>query len=260
MPKLSADRLPSYCKHKQSGQAVVYLDNREVLLGVHGTAASREKYNRLIGEWLANGRALLAAAADVVILHVIQRFWDHARKYYVRPDGTPSNEQRNFADVLRVLKKSYGRLPAAEFSPLKLKAVREEMIRLGWCRTNINRQIDRLKHVFKWSAENELVPPSVYHRLQAVARLKAGRSEARESEPCVAAIWKPRARPGHTALPGTRTSTVAISASCSWGREPADRQRVFEAGPVVLPVLTSGRRTGAAGKGASANPAASSAQ
>ena len=38
MPKLSESRLPKYCRHKQSGQAVVYLDGHEMLLGVHATA------------------------------------------------------------------------------------------------------------------------------------------------------------------------------------------------------------------------------
>src|SRR5262245_42080275 len=40
-----------------------------------------------------------------------------------------------------------------------------------------------IKRMFKWAVENELVPPSHYHGLQAVAGLRRGRSEARESEP-----------------------------------------------------------------------------
>ena len=76
----------------------------------------------------------------------------------------------------------YGLTPAADFGPLALKAVRREMIRMKWCRNYINRHISRIKHVFKWATENQLLAPGVYHGLMAVAGLQAGRSEARETE------------------------------------------------------------------------------
>jgi integrase len=57
------------------------------------------------------------------------------------------------------------------------------MIRLGWCRTNINRQSGRVKHLFKWATSIQLIPASVYHGLMTVGGLKAGRSDAKESDP-----------------------------------------------------------------------------
>ena len=57
------------------------------------------------------------------------------------------------------------------------------MSRSGWVRTRINRDLGRIKHLWKWAAAEELVPASVFHGLQAVAGLKAGRCDARESEP-----------------------------------------------------------------------------
>jgi hypothetical protein len=42
MPKLKK-LLPSYCKHKASGQAVVTLSGREYYLGPHGTASGRSQ-------------------------------------------------------------------------------------------------------------------------------------------------------------------------------------------------------------------------
>ena len=69
-----------------------------------------------------------------------------------------------------------------------LKAVREAMIRPdadgreGWCRNNANRAIGRLKSVFKWGVENEIVPPHVYQALAVVAGLRRGKTEARETE------------------------------------------------------------------------------
>ena len=46
MPKLTK-RLPSYCRHKASGQAVVTLAGSDYYLGPHDTAASQAAYERL---------------------------------------------------------------------------------------------------------------------------------------------------------------------------------------------------------------------
>lgn len=57
------------------------------------------------------------------------------------------------------------------------------MIDAGHSRGHINEQIARVNRVFRWGVENELVPSSVYHALQAVTGLRKGRSAARETEP-----------------------------------------------------------------------------
>ena len=54
-------RTPSYREHKPSGQAVVTLGGRDVYLGKHGTPESRAEYDRVIAEWLANGRQIPAS-------------------------------------------------------------------------------------------------------------------------------------------------------------------------------------------------------
>ena len=54
------------------------------------------------------------------------------------------------------------------------------MIELGWARDHINKQISRLKSMFKWASSEKLIEPSVYHGLRSVAGLKRGRSKARE--------------------------------------------------------------------------------
>jgi len=51
------------------------------------------------------------------------------------------------------------------------------------CRNVVNWRIGRIKRVFKWAVAEELVPPSVFHGLQALAGLRYGRTEARETEP-----------------------------------------------------------------------------
>lgn len=48
--------IPAYSLHRSSGQAIVRISGRDHYLGPHNSPESREKYDRLIAEWLANGR------------------------------------------------------------------------------------------------------------------------------------------------------------------------------------------------------------
>ena len=203
MPKLLTNTVPSYRLHRQSGQAIVTLNGKDILLGQHGSAASKTEYRRLIAEWIANGRRRPNAAMDYSVSELIIAYRRHAESYYRHTDGTPTGESENIRQALRPLRHLYGGTPAAEFGPLRLKAVREWMIHpdvpvtnkklgaknhqevapRGWSRKNINHHINRIRQMFKWAAENEMVPASVHHGLQAVSGLKAGRSEARETDP-----------------------------------------------------------------------------
>src|SRR6185437_8730750 len=144
-----------YAKHRSSGQAIVYINGREIGLGKYGTAASYENYDRLIAEWLACNRTLPTPASKITILEIVEKFRTHAEVYYRHPDGTPTGEWENFRIALRALRKLYGRLPAIEFGPLKLEAFRTTMIQTqkvkdqktgkdrevpGWSRTYANWQ------------------------------------------------------------------------------------------------------------------------
>jgi integrase len=177
-------RIPKSTQHKASGQAVVRLAGRDLYLGPWRSKAARIEYDRLVAEWLAAGRrAVDPHAGGITVTELIAGFWEHAKAYYRHPDGTQTTEIFCFRDALRPLRRLYGHTPVDSFGPLALKAVRQAMADDGLCRTNINRRIGRVKRVFKWGTENELVPPSVFHGLQAVSGLKAGRSGVRESEP-----------------------------------------------------------------------------
>jgi integrase len=57
------------------------------------------------------------------------------------------------------------------------------MVANGISRGVTNRRIGRIKRVFKWAVGEELIPSSVFHGLQAVAGLRYGRTEARETDP-----------------------------------------------------------------------------
>lgn len=183
MPKLKENAVPAYRLHKQSGQAIVTLGGRDFLLGTYHSSSSKAEYNRRIAEWIANGRMLPRAKADLTISELVDAFRLHAERYYVRPDGRQTTEVGNYRQALRPLRSLYGPTRAAEFGPLALDAVRNRMIELGRCRRYINSQIARIKLLFKWGASQELVPASVHQTLATVAGLRCGRTDAIESEP-----------------------------------------------------------------------------
>jgi integrase len=177
-------RTPSYRLHKPSGQAVVTIGNRDYYLGKWNTPESRADYDRLIAEWLANGRQAPASArGSLTINQLILAFWKHAEQHYRRPDGTHTNELNDFRLSLRPLRALYGHTAAKDFGPLALKAVRQKMIEADLCRGVINQRIGRVRRMFRWAVENELAPSAVLHGLEAVRGLQRGRSEARETEP-----------------------------------------------------------------------------
>jgi integrase len=185
-------RTPAYRRHKPSGQAVVTLNGRDHYLGAWNTRASRDVYDRLIAEWLANGRQI-SQGDTITVAGVIKQYWPWAEKYYRKVNGTPTSECDQVRYALRHLNHLYGTMPAAEFGPLKYKAVRQLLIdgyihpKYGQqeplARRTINKYLGIVRRMFRWATENELVAGSVYHALCAVRGLQRGRSEARETEP-----------------------------------------------------------------------------
>jgi integrase len=180
MPRTNHDCVPSYRKHKPTGQAVVTLNGKDRYLGCHGTAASKAEYDRLIAEWLACGRHL-PKTDSLSVNEVILAYVRYATGYY--SSGGETSEVARIKDAARPLKRLFGHVPAAEFGPRKLKAVREAMLAKGWCRTNVNHQIHRIKRMFNWAVSEELVAPEVYHGLQAVSGIRKGMTDVRESAP-----------------------------------------------------------------------------
>ena len=129
------------------------------------------------------GRAAAEKPA-VSIAELVLAFWEwHVQRHYRGPDGRPSNEVIGFRMSPRPLRELYGLTAAAEFTPGKLKAVRERMVQLGWSRKTVNQRVSRVKHLFRWATDEEMVPPTVYGALATVKGLQPGRSAAPECEP-----------------------------------------------------------------------------
>jgi integrase len=183
---LTTLRTPSYRLHKPAGQAVVTLNGRDLYLGRFGSPESRAEYDRTIVEWISNGRRLPAptsgAGSDLSVNEVAVAYLAFVDSYYVK-HGTPKSEPTGIRHSIRPLRQLYGDTMAKDFGPLQLKAVRQAMVDAGHCRNEVSKRTGRIVRLFKWAVGEAMVPPSVYHGLQAVSCLRRGPADVRESEP-----------------------------------------------------------------------------
>jgi integrase len=182
--------VPTYRLHKPSNTARCWLNGGWVTLGKYNSPESRAEYARILAELAvaplpsAVGPAWVRAK-DITVNELLLGFWRYAETHYRRADGTPTNELPQFRQTFQLLRDLYGHTPAAEFSPLALKAVREKMIEKNWNRKLVNQRIGRIRREFLWGVENEVVSPVVLQALAAVKGLQAGRTAARETDPVV---------------------------------------------------------------------------
>lgn len=210
MPRKST---PKYRIHKARNCAVVTIDGRDHYLGAYDSPESWEKYHRLVAEHLAERRdssPSVPAEVPLTVTELIARYWRFAKGYYVKGEK-PTSEVHAIKLAVRFVRRLYGNTAATEFSPKKLKAVREAVIvheitrkvkvtddatgtvtwerrvvRKGMARKCINKLIGRVKRMYAWAVEEELVPVAVHSTLARVKGLKKGKSAARET---------PRVRP-----------------------------------------------------------------
>jgi hypothetical protein len=93
-------------------------------------------------------------------------------KQYYRMNGKPTREYELIRECCRMLRPLYGRTAACEFGPLRLKTVRQAMIAADHSRQYINKNVDRIRRMFKWAAAEKLIPASVPQALSMVAGLR----------------------------------------------------------------------------------------
>ena len=181
--------LPSYRKHRASGQAIVTLGGRDFYLGPHGTKVSRKEYDRLVGEWMQQCRQLgrqfadgRAEGPDLYVTQLIVAYLHFAQGYY-RKRGRPTSECTAIVHALRHVKRLYGRKIVSEFGPIALQTVMQEFVAAGWVRGTVNKQAGRVKRMFRWGVSQELIPAHISDAPASVPGLRQGRAAARETHP-----------------------------------------------------------------------------
>lgn len=169
---------PSYCLHKQSGQAVFNWPlgsgrYRSILLGKHGTPESHAEYERVLAEWRASSGAAIpslrrngSGPPDLTLYEIANAFDKYARQRYRHPNGEETGEARNFKDALTPLLDLYGHTVWREFGPNALRAVQTKMVMDGLARKTVNARINRIRRFFKWTV------PLEFHLSGALAFFK----------------------------------------------------------------------------------------
>ena len=180
---------PTYTQHKQSGRGrLIWTDTagirREKLLpGAYGSEESLAAKARLELELATSPTRSPVDPTDITVAELLAAYLVYAERYYIDAEGKPTKELDNMKTAIKPVRKLYAETIAAEFGPRALAAVRQHMIGLGWCRSLVNHQIDRVRRAMKWAASEELIPVTTYQALRTLAGLRRGRTEAKESEP-----------------------------------------------------------------------------
>jgi len=98
---------------RSTGQACVRINDRDFYLGKFDSEDSRQRYDDLIGKWLADQdpQGLRLTLDDLCLLYIA-----HGDTYYRKPDGRPTGEARNVRAALRPLLVLFGTTRARDFS------------------------------------------------------------------------------------------------------------------------------------------------
>ncbi len=189
MAGVTSRKLPVYRHHKPSGQARVRWQNREIYLGRFDSAESRQRYAELLTKIVTGtlldvdllprrtAKAEQSTKGGISVNELAVAFLHHADQHYRKGDKL-SDEYDCFLSAIKPLKELFGTLAVDQFGPSALKTVRTRMVENGWCRRYVNRSVTRIRQIFKFGVECELVAPSVLQSLQAIAPLLPGRSAA----------------------------------------------------------------------------------
>ncbi|HUO08419.1 MAG TPA: tyrosine-type recombinase/integrase [Phycisphaerae bacterium] len=192
--------IPNYCRHKARDLAFVRLDGRTLYLGRYDTPESRAEYDRVVGLWTLNGRRLpqefqkqeIPASAlmtqsvrDIssasaygpapgvyTMAHLCGDYLTEMENRYQSKQGSRRTELGRIKTTLRPVVRYFGKEPAADFSPRKLKLVRQFFIDLGHVRQEINKRMRAIRKMMRWGVAEEHIPAETYMKFVEIEPLK----------------------------------------------------------------------------------------
>lgn len=184
---------PRYRRHR-SGQARVTVDGRDIYLGRYGTTESHDAYDRVIREWLEQGRQPVAnlrlvaeqeVEDEITVAELLAAYWQMLKDDgFVDIEDVKNNTHvGNFHQAIKPLKDLFPATPAAKFGPRALRKVRGMMIEKGLSCSTINARVNMIRRVFKWGASMELVPVEVYQALATMDPIQRGQFPELDSQP-----------------------------------------------------------------------------
>ena len=175
-------RIPKLRRQKRpQGQdmAFVELNGSRIYCGVWNSPEADEAYRAALAEWAARGRQAPTPRNDALIVECVQAYKRYLETYYRDSPQTLARAKYAFKHLLKM----YGRLPAAEFTGVHLRAVRECLLNDKLARNTINERVRLVVNMLKHCASLEMIPPEPYQKAATLEPLKRGRSAAKERPP-----------------------------------------------------------------------------
>lgn len=158
---------------------------------------ARNRFAKFFAEWVSDAKVRtpgISAEKPVTIREGWKRFEKHTTAYYRRTDGTPTGEADNIKRACDYVVNKFGDLAAKDFGPKLLKICRDEMVADDLALSTVNRWVAKIRQMWKFLSAEELVSAEVWHGLQCVDPLKAGRGDVRVTDPVRAVpeefVWK----------------------------------------------------------------------
>jgi integrase len=174
-------RVPRLRRHT-TGQATARIGGKDFYFGFWRTPEAKKRYESKIAEWIAQGRPRFTNDTPSTIGQVMATYWQWAEQRYA---ASPT-ELRDIRHSLRELRQLYEQALVSQFGIASLETIRQAMISRGHTRQLINQRIGRIKRLFHWAAQRQLIPTTLWMQLQLLHHLREGESHAIESKPVTA--------------------------------------------------------------------------
>jgi len=187
-PSRQIPKVPQYCRHRRSGTAYVNILRQQVQLGQYGTDESLAAYQRAITRLRAAGpiAVIKEGGREINCMEIVGAFTEWAAKRYTRCP----QQVDVFGVPCKRLLRLHAKTGVGNFGPVALKEVRSAMIADGLTRRAINGYIHRVRQIWRWAVENELIDESAWRRLLSVRALAEGEESVREAEPVEPGRWR----------------------------------------------------------------------
>lgn len=174
---------PTYIYKHPDKARIYYRGEFRDLPGKYQSPESIAAYHEMCLHVQATGQ-LPQKHAEVKHLTIsgLVAWWrDYARDYY----PAISKQPVHIDYAVRALEELFGSRPAAEFSPVDLKAVRKLLISRGQCRKTVNVRAKQIQFVFKQAVSECLIDQSVWQALVSVQPIGRDRENAIDYEPAL---------------------------------------------------------------------------
>jgi len=183
MPKLKDDQVPKKCRDRS--QCYSWHNAKRIYHGKWGSPEADENYRRFRIALLKDPVPLLRVdvGGGVLVSELANGYLDSIEQSQMH-----ESHVSHFKQAVGYLVEIYGGLAVNEFSPKKLKVVRDQMVKAEkycqktgkskkkFCRKMVNDYTGRIKRIFAWGVEEELVQANVYDAIRIVKNLPKGAS------------------------------------------------------------------------------------